>query len=595
MPVARHSRVTTLADDSDHCAHGAAHDGCPGPIGRGTLAGGGTIRRYPPVVNLAIRARQRRRLSTQVLVLLLGIVVLTVLAGSLVAYVQTRDELDKAAGTQSLAIARAVASDPPVVAAFSAARPAQVIDPIAENFRRATGAAFIVVANRRGIRYSHPNETLIGTSLLSDPGENPRAVLAGRSFVGKQQGSLGWSMRAKVPIRDSRGGVIGLVSVGVLETSVSARLRSQLPAALVPPLLGLVLGTVGALLLARRVKRQTFGLEPAEIGTLLEHREAMLHGVREGAVTLDAQGRITLVNDEAHRLVGLPESVAGSTLADVVPPGRVRDVLTGQVGGRDEVIVLGQRTLVVNYMPVEVRGQPVGAVITLRDRTEVEGLAREVDDLRALSDALRAQEHDFAHRLHVIGGLIELGRYNDAVASINLTSGLHQELAASLVDGIGDPVLSALLLGKAAVASERGVTLQVSSACELPDDIADAAGLVTVLGNLVDNAVDSASGGSGHGVVQVGIAVQGTDLVLRVHDSGPGIEPGFTEEIFRDGFTTKVAQDVNRRRGLGLALVRQEVLRRQGRVWAENVDGALFTVVIPLGLPARRVAELAGP
>lgn len=533
-------------------------------------------------MTLLTRARRQRRLSTQVLALLLAIIALTVAVGSVVAYEQARSELDQAAGARSLAIAQAVAANPSVVGGLTAADPARVIDPIAENLRRATGAAFIVVAGRNGIRYSHPDPTLIGTSLLGDPGENPAPVLAGRTFVGRQGGSLGQSMRAKVPVRDVGGAVVGLVSVGVLETHVSATLRSQLPALLLPAVLGLALGTVGAFLLGRRVKRQTFGLEPGEIATLLEHREAMLHGVREGAVTLDTRGRITMVNDEARRLLGLQHPVAGGSLSEIVPAGRVRDVLTGQVGGRDEVIVLGERTLVVNYMPVEVRKQLVGAVITLRDRTEVEGLVREVDDLRAFSDALRAQEHDFAHRLHVIGGLIELGRYDDAVASINVTSGLHQELAASMVDGIGDPVLSALLLGKAAVASERGVMLQVATGSEVPDGIVDAAGLVTVLGNLIDNAVDSAAGGTGRGLVDVAIAVEGGNLVVRVHDSGPGVEPGFTEEIFRDGFTTKVAGDVRRRRGLGLALVRQEVLRRHGHVWMENVDGALFTVVVPL-------------
>ena len=189
----------------------------------------------------------------------------------------------------------------------------------------------------------------------------------------------------------------------------------------------------------------------------------------------------------------------------------------------------------------------------------------------------------------MIGGLIELQRYDDAVQFINRSSRLHQELAASLVERVGDPILSALLLGKASVASERGLHLRVTAVSTLPEGLADPGGLVTVLGNLIDNALDSASQGSGGGVVQVELAVEGPDFVIRVHDSGPGVDPQLAEEIFRDGFTTKVARHGNRRRGLGLALVHQEVQRRGGSIRVESVDGALFTVSIPLQAPSREL------
>jgi two-component system, CitB family, sensor kinase len=235
--------------------------------------------------------------------------------------------------------------------------------------------------------------------------------------------------------------------------------------------------------------------------------------------------------------------------------------------------------LVANRMAVELRGRPIGAVVTLRDRTELDALVRELHDVRSLADALRAQEHEFQHRLHVISGLIELGRHDDAVQEINRSSLLHQELAASLVERLGDPILAALLLGKAAVASEHGVRLDVHAA-ELPPEIDDVHGFVAMLGNLIDNALESASDARG-GHVDVSMQVEGGQLVVAIHDSGPGVEPSLTEEIFRDGFTTKVARD-GRRRGLGLALVSQEVRRRGGSITVENVDGARFVVRLPL-------------
>jgi two-component system CitB family sensor kinase len=374
----------------------------------------------------------------------------------------------------------------------------------------------------------------------------------------------------------------------VLEKAIASEFRDSLPVILVPLLVALTLATLGAFLLARRVKRQTFGLEPDEIGVLLEQREAMLHGVREGTITLDLAGRITLINDQAQRLLELDADAVGRHMGDVVPVGRVHDVLTGRVSGRDQVIVFGERVLVANRMPVEVRGRPIGAVVTLRDRTELDALSRELHDVRKLADALRAQEHDFQHRLHVISGLIELGRYDDAVQEINRSSLLHQELAASLVDRVGDPILAALLLGKAAVASEYGVQLDVQ-ATELPKELEDVRALVAMLGNLIDNALESASTGGGGGHVDVALHVDAGELVIAVHDSGPGVDPALTEEIFRDGFTTKVAREGQHTRGLGLALVSQEVRRRGGTIHVENRDGARFVVRLPL-----RSAEKVG-
>jgi len=534
------------------------------------------------LVASATNRRPARRLSTQIFVLQLGIILLVVCGGFVMTFLRARHNLDLRAGQESLAIARTVAATPAIADAFSTPDPARTIDPIAERIRRSTGAAFVVVANRKGVRYSHPDPAEIGKSLLHDPGEPVTAVLAGATQVAVQTGSLGRSVRAKVPLRDARGRIIGLVSVGVLESTLGDALVDELPSIMIPSLLALVLGGLGVLLLARRVGRQTFGLEANEIATLVEQREAMLHAIREGAITVDAMGRVTLLNDEAKRLLGLDDSALGRPLAEIVPDGRVREVLTGEVDGPDQVILAGDRVLVASRTPVEVRGRPIGAVVTLRDRTELDTLAGELNEARDLAEALRAQEHDFQHRLHVISGLIELGRHEDAVNEINRASLLHQELAGSLVDGSSDPTLAALLLGKSSVASERGVKLQISAFHDVSDQLDDVPALAAMLGNLIDNAIDSASQAGAGGHVDISLVAEGSDLVIRVHDSGTGINPALSEEIFRDGYTTKVARNGGRRRGLGLALVSQEVRRRRGRITVDNVDGALFTVTIPL-------------
>ena len=387
-------------------------------------------------------------------------------------------------------------------------------------------------------------------------------------------------MRAKVPVRNDEGQVIGLVSVGLLASRVSAQLRNDLPVLLIPPALGLALGVLGSILLARRIKRQTFGLEPSEISALLEQREAVLHGIREGMVATDPAGRVILVNDEAKRLLDLDDSVVGRPFADVLPSGHVRGVVDGSVDGPDQVVLVNDRVLVANRMPVTVRGRDVGAVVTLRDRTELEVLLRELNDVRSLADALRAQEHEFSHRLHVIAGLLELGRYDDAAGFISKSSRVHQELVASVIENVGEPTLAALLLGKAAVASERGIELRVTEDSRLPEGYGDPRDLVTVVGNLVDNALDSVASVGG-GSISVTLRDEPGGVVVQVRDSGPGVEPAFVDEIFRDGFTTKVANGTGRR-GLGLALVSQTVRRREGGyVTVENDSGALFTAFLP--------------
>jgi two-component system CitB family sensor kinase len=538
------------------------------------LSTAGPAGRYydPPV-----RWRRLRPLSTQILLLMVAIIVLTVTAGFAVSLWQARKQIDEQEGQQSLSIARSVASMPVVRQAFFLPHPEKVIDPIAERIRHRTHAAFIVVANRQGIRYAHPNPDEIGQRISTDPS----IALSGNEYVGVQTGTLGRSVRAKTPVYGPTGNVIGLVSVGVLESAVTARLIDDLPVVLIPPLLGLVLGVLGSVLLARRIKRQTFGLEPKEIATLLEQREAVLHGIREGTIATDGSGRITLVNDEARRLLSLAGDVVGRELAEVVPVGHVREVMAGNVDEPDQVVLVNEHVLVVNRMPVSVRGKAIGAVVTLRDRTELEALMRELGEVQSLADALRAQEHEFAHKLHVVAGLIEVGRHEEAVQFIRESSLVHQALVGSILERVGDPLLVGLLLGKAAVASERGVELRVTDETRMPEEAPDVRDLLTVVANLVDNALDSVSGSAaGRGWIEVTIRGDDDGTRVRVRDSGPGVDAAIVDEIFRDGFTTKVATGAGRR-GLGLALVSQAARKRGGSVEVTSEGGAVFTVFLP--------------
>lgn len=522
-------------------------------------------------------SRPRATLVAQILGLQLVVLAILVLVGTLLAMWLVQNQLDREYQDRALAVAASVAALPEVRDAVERGDPGRTLQPLAESIRTASGATFIVITNRLGIRFSHPNPAQIGKRVSTDPGP----ALSGQRWSGTQLGTLGLSVRGKVPIWGKDGTVIGIVSVGFLASSLGAELLGQLGPVALYLALALTLGTVASLFLARHLKRQTFGLEPQEIARLLEQREAMLHGIREGVVAADRANTITLVNDEARRLLRLDVDVAGRPLDEVVPAGRIRDVLAGVDEGPDQIVLSAGRILVANRMPVIVHGDVTGSVTTFRDRTELSGLHRELQGLRGITDALRAQVHEFSNRLHTIAGLIELGRGNEAIRLATEAAAVHQELAERLVERVGDPLLSALLLAKAAVASEQAIELRLSDDTLMSSEQPDARDLVTIVGNLIDNAFDAIrlSPPSAERWVDVQLREEVDGVVIRVADSGPGIDPVMSLRVFDEGFSTKEGK--GRTRGLGLALVRQIVQRRGGTIGLENDPGAVFTVRMP--------------
>ncbi|THA57199.1 ATP-binding protein [Streptomyces sp. A1136] len=491
-------------------------------------------------------------------------------------------QLDDQAMRRALAIAQSAAADPALAADLlrSAPTPDGPVQVAAERIRRATGAEYVVVVDLNGIRHSHPSPDRIGRPVSTDPGD----ALAGRDVMEIDEGTLGRSARGKVPLVAADGEIVGAVSVGIAYDSVRARLLGAIPGLLAYAGGALAAGALAAYLLSRRIQRQTRDLAFSDISALLAEREAMLHSIREGVIALDRAGRVRLVNDEAARLLGLsPHSVdalAGRALDDVLGAGRTTDVLAGRVTGRDLLTVQGARVLVANRMVTE----DGGAVATLRDRTELEHLARELDSTQGLIEALRAQDHEHANRLHTLLGLLELGLHDEAAEFVTEVAGVHRSTAEQVTERVRDPLLAALLVGKGAVAAERGVSLRLADRTLLPDRLVDPGDLVTITGNLVDNALDAAAG-SAAPWVEVELRAEGRSAVLHVRDSGPGIPAGHGEEIFTEGWSTKQPSAL-RERGLGLALVRRLAERQGGAVRAGGTadGGAEFSVVLPEAL-----------
>ncbi|MFJ5306867.1 ATP-binding protein [Streptomyces sp. NPDC088350] len=518
------------------------------------------------------------RLSARILANQLAILALTGAIGFVLFAFAQRAEIDRAYEQRALDIAQTTAADPQIRHAMEYGGGGDVVQTVAERIRKASGASYVVVIDLRGVRHSHPDPALIG-----EPVGDPIVVLDGRPHVGSDQGATGRSANGKAPLKGPTGKLVGEVSAGIPEHDVLGELWRELPTFGLYSAIAVALGSAAAFLLARRLKRSTFGLELEEIAGLFQDREAMLHGIREGVLAFAPDGRITVVNDEARTLLGLGTAL-GSRLDEVLPDGRLRRALDGSLSGTDLNVLTDDHCLVVNRMPVTLHGRELGAVVTVRDRTELIGLLRELDSVRGLTDALRAQQHEFTNRMHTVAGLLDIGDHDAAFAYAVESAGADQALTESVRERIGNALLVGLIVAKTTVAAERGVRIVLSEDSALGEDPPHLRRLLTIVGNLLDNAIDAASGGpppAGGREVLLSL-VEAVDLVMvRVADSGPGIPPGATESIFEDGWSTRPDRGTARR-GLGLALVHRLTQRDGGTITVSEGPGAVFTVVLPL-------------
>jgi two-component system CitB family sensor kinase len=529
-----------------------------------------------------------QRLSTQVVIMQVAILVVTMAAGFAVVQWNLKHQLYQQYENRSLVLAQTLASQPGIVNAVVHGKPGGEAQRLGTAAKDGTHALFVVITNARGIRYSHPNPKLIGKPVQADREPvSSEPFRTGRDWMGIQTGTLGPVAAGKAPLW-YHGKLSGQVSVGIRLSTVSQSVTDALPS-LAAYLLGVLgIGVLAALALARRLKRQTFGLELGEIAALLQEREAMLHGIREAVLGYDRNERVILANDAAQRLLRLPPGFLGRPLRDLLSSGRLSDIVRGEISGSDLLVLAEDRVLVANRMPICLdQRRHLGWVVTFHDQTESETLKRELDEAIGLTEALRAQSHEFANRLHTLVGLVELGEYDEAIRFVTDVSQARDALTEQLKSALRDPRLVALTLAKSALADERGVQLRVAADCRVDADITDVIPVLTVTGNLIDNAVEATAAGPGPRWVDLTIVSVGANLLVRVRDSGPGVPDDMREAIFTDGFTSK-SSPTGARRGLGLALVRQITERRGGMVSVGCDDGAVFTVVLPgcLDMPA---------
>ena len=524
-------------------------------------------------------------LARRLFVLQLALIVALCLAFSAVIYSRSVSASYDAASDRVLAIAETIARTPFVAEAVETPDPTARLQPYASNLLDTTDVDFITIMDRDRTRFTHPDPAQLGEPYIG----SIDTALTGTSQVEQYTGTLGPSVRAIVPVFDGST-VVAMVAVGVTLETLSVAQAASLPQIAVIASLAILAGGLGSWWLSRYLRRATLGYGPKHLKRLFAFYNSALHSLREGLVLIDGSGRILLYNDVAATLLGLPAASGGQpvSLDEVELPDSVRTLLASGRDAVDEVHLTRDRVLVLNQSkadhPDDGRSPDSaveGAVATIRDHTDIQELTGELETMRTLSEALRAQTHEHANRMHTLASLIERGRDSEALAFAVQDRQDSQRLTDTFVDSLDEPFITALMIGKAAQAHERGIELTLTASGRVPPGSLDARDLVTVAGNLLDNAFDAATGSDERRVWADFTAADG-ELIMTIADSGHGFDDDAVDSIFHLGVTEKSGSQERLGRGYGLVLVRQAVARLGGDLRVESDGGAIFTVTLPL-------------
>ncbi len=527
---------------------------------------------------MASMGRIGLRIRTQLLLLQLVLVTLTLIIAFGLFAVFNRHRLDEQYHVHALDIARVVAASPTVVnnisrydAAPLTASPALVdelaagpIQSVASRDEERTHVRFVVVANTRGIRLAAPDRDMLGLHVRLDISQ----AIAGQEGVFHESTIWGKAIVAKVPVLEPGSNrVLGAVIVGISTQAFDEQFSKNLRVLAAMGGVLLLIGVAGSLVLARRWRGLTLGLRPAEITELVRSRAAVLQGIGEGVLAADTAGKTTFVNDEACRLLEIDHE-PGRHVEEIGLTPRVLDVFKA-ADSTSTLATVGDHIVVVSARHVSREGRELGTVLVARDRTDVESLTRQLDAVQVMSTVLRAQRHEFANRLHLLNGLLHGGHVDEGLEYLEELLG-SGPLGSALpgIDAIRDAYLQAFLAAKAAAAREAGVTLKIDENTWISGRLVLPVDVTTVVGNLLDNAVDAARLGGNHvKEVEIELLQEGSTLHVIVADSGDGVAPDFVEDLFTEGRTTKPDSGIPGGRGIGLALSRQISRALGGDLW----------------------------
>lgn len=484
-------------------------------------------------------------------------------------------------------IAKIAAQSPNVRTALALKDPDKVIQPYISKLLESVDEdiQFIVVADMQGIRYSHPTPARIGERFVG--GDHIRVVENGDTYISEATGTLGKSLRAFAPIYNMDDTEqIGFISIGTLNKDIEKAKTSAKNYLIIITLIGLSIGIAGAFLLSQNVKNTLLGLEPDQISKLYNEKSAMLDAIHEGIIAIDDNYKITLVNDSALDILKIKDNykknnIVGKDIRNIFPTINLPKVLEIGVAEYDKEQVIQDTIVMVNKVPIKNKGKITGVVATFRDKTNLTKLAEELTGVKQIVEALRANTHEFMNKLHVILGLIKIGDIEEAKNYILNVTDNQQQILSLVVNKIKDPTIAGLMLGKYSRAKELGINIKIDERTELQlkHKNINSNVLVTIIGNLIENALEATSKcNNKEKKVNVKIVETDNKIEIKIEDSGVGIEKSNLKNIFKKGFTTK-----NKSKGVGLALIKEnvEILKGKIHVHSKVNKGSVFTIILP--------------
>ncbi|TQR18891.1 ATP-binding protein [Psychrobacillus soli] len=494
------------------------------------------------------------------------------------------DAIEQQIGERALSIAVTTAERPDIIAGFQSENPPEMLQPIATSIQTMTGAEYVVIGNKDGIRYAHPIVERIGKKMVGD--DNEQALLYGHSYISEATGTLGTALRGKAPVVDENGEIIGIISVGFLKEDITTIFIQYVDNIAFIVVVAILLGILGSGILARNIKKELFNLEPAEIAHLFTERNALIESVREGIIMVDAKGVITMANLAAHEILSLPleTELVGRNVWDVIPNTYLPQVLEFGEEHLDRSMEIRGKKAIVNRIPIRVGEKIVGAVSSFRAQSDIDRLAEELSQVKQYTEALRAQTHEYHNFLYTISGLIQLNSYDEALNLIHVGTAEHQSLIQFMTKRLQDPFLGGIVIGFLNRAKELKVQfiLDEDSYLEkLPKHLQKHL-FVSIIGNLVTNAFEAVEKlPEAIRFVRILIIDNGEEIIIEVEDSGAGV----SEEVLDVVWKEKVSTKSDKNRGFGLVKVKENVNDLGGTIALEKGDlgGALFIVSIPKG------------
>ncbi|WP_181350337.1 DcuS/MalK family sensor histidine kinase [Thalassobacillus sp. CUG 92003] len=525
--------------------------------------------------------KRRLKLSTIIILFVCLVVLISLLTTDLLITDTTSENIENQLEEKALIVSRTVAESQTVKQGLQTDGKNGRIQEYAMTIQDSADVLFVVVMDMQGIRHSHPDPSRIGRHFVG--GDESRA-LQGETYTSRSTGTLGKSLRAFAPVYDEEDNQIGAVSVGISLQAVESSIQQNHRRIIIGSLIGVLVGIVGAFLLANYIKRSLFGLEPHAIARIHEERNQMLHSVREGIIAIDSNGFIVLVNKSAReifRKAGLHgQEPIGMKINDFLPGTMLDQVLSKKESDLDEEQTINGVSIITNRVPLVVNEEVVGAIATFRDKTEVNQLAEQLTGVQMYADTLRAQSHEFMNQLHVLQGLVKMEDYDHVHQFISKLVNHQAHEVGTVTRQIKDPAFAGFIIGKLSFAREANVELTLDCETEVPQPANPEVTheLITILGNVIDNAIDSV-GERQQKRVHLTFSYIDELLSVTISDTGKGIPEEIQEDIYTKGISTKEGEH----RGFGLYLAKRSIDQLDGslEIKSTSAQGTTIVMIIP--------------